>query len=216
MSADRDAKAAQALDHGKLREEPSESKAAIGPQPEAEYPKRRFAAGQIVETGVGRSHADAVAMQDPTDRVAAVGSISDKTRSRIPGASMLTSDLVDRFAALSSVVDRARVDALGVRVVVFVDGDFWHGRNIKTLKPKLRQGHNAEYWVRKIEGNAARDQDRNRELSAAGWLVLRVWESDVYADLDGVVCRVESALGQHAATRSPGEPAQCRGRSGGE
>jgi DNA mismatch endonuclease, patch repair protein len=62
----------------------------------------------------------------------------------------------------------------GARLIVFVDGDFWHGKNWKTRKAKLAQGHNANYWIRKIERNVARDREQSRELRASGWLVLRV------------------------------------------
>lgn len=104
----------------------------------------------------------------------------------------------------------------GARVIVFVDGDFWHGKNIRMLKTKLRQGHNADYWMRKIENNAARDQDRSRELCAAGWIVLRFWESDIYADLDGAVRRVESALGERAPALTRRKAARHRhGGAGG-
>jgi len=80
------------------------------------------------------------------------------------------------------------------RVVVFVDGDFWHGKNWNMRKVKLAQGHNADYWISKIEWNVERDRERGRELSAAGWLVLRVWESQIHADVGRVVRRLELIL----------------------
>ena len=91
----------------------------------------------------------------------------------------------------------------GARVIIFVDGDFWHGKNWKTLKAKLSQGHNAEYWIRKIERNAARDWEQNRELTAGGWLVLRVWESDVHSNVGEVVRRVKSALAKQVYLCTP-------------
>lgn len=84
----------------------------------------------------------------------------------------------------------------GARVIVFVDGDFWHGKDLQSRKARLSKGHNSEYWIKKIEGNVARDHERNRELRAAGWVVLRVWESDILVDVDRVVRRVRSALGR--------------------
>jgi DNA mismatch endonuclease (patch repair protein) len=86
------------------------------------------------------------------------------------------------------------------RVIVFVDGDFWHGKNWNTLKAKLKQGHNAEYWIRKIERNAARDRKQSFELCKLGWRVLRVWESDVHSNLGEVVRRVKSALEQRTGS----------------
>jgi DNA mismatch endonuclease, patch repair protein len=93
----------------------------------------------------------------------------------------------------------------GPKLAVFVDGDFWHGKAWRIRKAKLAQGHNADYWISKIERNMERDRRQTRELIAAGWLVLRVWESRIHADLDGIVRRVRSALsrcGRRSSNRS--------------
>lgn len=68
------------------------------------------------------------------------------------------------------------------RVAVFCDGDFWHGRNWKKQKSKLRQGTNAEYWVSKIKSNKERDRQNNALLAAEGWYILRLWETDIKQD----------------------------------
>jgi DNA mismatch endonuclease, patch repair protein len=98
----------------------------------------------------------------------------------------------------------------GPRLIVFVDGDFWHGKNWKTRKAKLSQGHNADYWIRKIERNMARDGERNRELRTAGWLVLRVWESEVHSNIDEVVRRIELVLRQCVPVRPRQGPARSQ------
>lgn len=72
------------------------------------------------------------------------------------------------------------------RAVIFVDGDFWHGRRWPARRARLLQGSNADYWIAKIEGNRKRDQLRSRELRRLGWLVIRVWESDVRRDARAV------------------------------
>ena len=82
------------------------------------------------------------------------------------------------------------------RVVVFVDGDFWHGRDWPARRVKLERGHNAAYWIRKIESNVDRDRDQDIRLRAAGWKVIRVWESDVYRNLESVIHGVELAVGR--------------------
>ena len=61
------------------------------------------------------------------------------------------------------------------RVAVFIDGDFWHGNRRKARVPKS----NAEYWTNKIARNRDRDRLVNRTLRAAGWTVLRFWESSL-------------------------------------
>jgi DNA mismatch endonuclease (patch repair protein) len=81
------------------------------------------------------------------------------------------------------------------KVVVFCDGDFWHGRAWLRLKRDLLRRHNAEYWVAKIGRNRQRDRKVARELLRAGWRVMRVWESDILQR------RVEIAQSIHAAVR---------------
>ena len=83
---------------------------------------------------------------------------------------------------------------LKARVVVFCDGDFWHGRNWPARKAKLAQGHNASYWTEKIEGNIARDLRNNEKLASEGWQVLRFWETDIKTQLGEVVETIMKAL----------------------
>jgi DNA mismatch endonuclease (patch repair protein) len=64
------------------------------------------------------------------------------------------------------------------RLVVFCDGDFWHGRNWKQLKKKLKDGANAEYWCAKIASNIRRDRKNTVLLKKQGWEVVRLWESE--------------------------------------
>jgi DNA mismatch endonuclease (patch repair protein) len=58
------------------------------------------------------------------------------------------------------------------RVVVFVDGCFWHCCPIHGNKPRS----NASYWWPKLAGNVHRDMQQNVALAEAGWRVIRVWE----------------------------------------
>ncbi len=66
------------------------------------------------------------------------------------------------------------------KVAVFVDGDFWHGRDLHRRLRRLRKGHNPDYWVRKILSNVARDKSITGRLEKEGWLVMRFWETDVH------------------------------------
>ena len=65
------------------------------------------------------------------------------------------------------------------RLAVFVDGDFWHGRNWEKRRASLEKGHNAPYWIDKIAYNIERDKRNDALLEQAGWRVLRLWETDV-------------------------------------
>jgi DNA mismatch endonuclease (patch repair protein) len=80
------------------------------------------------------------------------------------------------------------------RVIIFVDGDFWHGRRWASRRERLLRGHNAAYWVPKIQANIRRDRRNTRKLTALGWHVIRVWETDVLKDTQAVADHVESAL----------------------
>ncbi len=86
------------------------------------------------------------------------------------------------------------------RVVVFCDGDFWHGRNLGERVAKLRRGHNPRYWVAKIRSNKARDDRTSADLTAAGWLVLRFWESDVRANAKKLAGTVHRAVRRRQLT----------------
>ena len=58
---------------------------------------------------------------------------------------------------------------LKYRVAIFIDGEFWHGKDWDTRKTKLK--HNVEYWQTKIEENINRDIRVNNELNLLGWRV---------------------------------------------
>lgn len=80
------------------------------------------------------------------------------------------------------------------KVVVFCDGDFFHGKDWDELRLKLSQRANPSYWIKKIEYNRNRDRMVTRGLERDGWNVLRFWESEIRSDLDGVVAKVAGAL----------------------
>ncbi|MGH8931458.1 MAG: very short patch repair endonuclease [Egibacteraceae bacterium] len=78
-------------------------------------------------------------------------------------------------------------------LAIFVDGDFWHGnawrlRGLQRLEDMFPT--NTEFWAAKIRRNMARDAEVNEALANDGWTVVRVWESDVRADLKRTVKNV--------------------------
>lgn len=76
-----------------------------------------------------------------------------------------------------------------VRLVVFIDGDFWHGWRFEVWSDKL-----TPYWREKIAGNLARDQRHKAALRQDGWGVLRMWEYEVEGDLAHCVASIERRL----------------------
>jgi DNA mismatch endonuclease (patch repair protein) len=61
------------------------------------------------------------------------------------------------------------------RLVLFVDGCFWHGCPRCYRRPKS----NRKLWDAKIDRNRERDRKVNRELRKLGWCVVRIWEHDI-------------------------------------
>lgn len=85
------------------------------------------------------------------------------------------------------------------RIVVFVDGDFWHGRDWSIRRQKLEAGTNPKYWVQKIESNIARDRRIDDQLRTLGWTVIRLWESDISADIARHSDRIEKLVRKRRA-----------------
>jgi DNA mismatch endonuclease (patch repair protein) len=61
------------------------------------------------------------------------------------------------------------------RVVVFVDGCFWHGCPTHGTKPKS----NRSYWLNKLSSNIKRDRLVTRTLRKSGWRVIRIWQHEL-------------------------------------
>jgi DNA mismatch endonuclease (patch repair protein) len=71
---------------------------------------------------------------------------------------------------------RVRADVVLVRsrIVVFVDGCFWHSCPKHRAVPRT----NRRWWRQKLMANAQRDQRQRRTLRRSGWRVIRVWEHE--------------------------------------
>ena len=77
-------------------------------------------------------------------------------------------------------------------IAIFVDGEFWHGKDWGTKKNRLKR--NREYWIEKIEENMARDLRNDILLQQAGWVPIRFWEKDVLKSLPDCVSEVEESV----------------------
>jgi len=86
------------------------------------------------------------------------------------------------------------------RVVVFLDGCFWHGCPRCYAPPKS----NLQYWGPKIAGNAARDKRTATVLKRAGWTVVRVWEHEIKGNPSRALQKLVVCLKRHrSAGRNP-------------
>ena len=63
------------------------------------------------------------------------------------------------------------------KLVIFVDGEFWHGYNWKEKREKIKS--NRDFWIPKIERNIQRDLAHNKFYSENGWKVMRFWEHEI-------------------------------------
>lgn len=73
------------------------------------------------------------------------------------------------------------------KIIVFIDGCFWHRCPQHYVPPKANSAH----WDTKTQANAARDGDTDRRLRDEGWLVLRFWEHE---DPASAACTVSRAV----------------------
>jgi len=76
------------------------------------------------------------------------------------------------------------------KLVVFIDGDFWHGYDFKNLKNKLKN----DFWINKIVRNINRDKEVNSKLQEKGWKVIRIWEHKIREDLNKVANKIVGEL----------------------
>ena len=77
-------------------------------------------------------------------------------------------------------------------IVIFVDGEFWHGYDWSEKKKKIKS--NRKFWIPKIERNIQRDEENNLKLKELGYVVIRFWEHEIKKNLDKCVKRVFSKL----------------------
>ena len=74
------------------------------------------------------------------------------------------------------------------KVAIFIDGEFWHGKDWDIRKEKLKS--NREYWLEKIEENIARDKRNDILLVDMGWEPVHFWESEVKKNKEACINRI--------------------------
>ena len=83
------------------------------------------------------------------------------------------------------------------KLVVFIDGDFWHGNNWKirglpSLEAELE--NYSGFWKNKILSNMERDKKVNKYYKSLGWAVLRFWQSDIEKDLNKCIIKTVTKI----------------------
>ncbi|MCE0521577.1 MAG: very short patch repair endonuclease [Methylacidiphilales bacterium] len=77
-----------------------------------------------------------------------------------------------------------------LRLAIFVDGDFWHGNPATYRPPKS----NVDFWEKKIRYNRENDRRVNVILRKRGWIVVRLWESELNQKPDMVILKLKKRL----------------------
>lgn len=77
------------------------------------------------------------------------------------------------------------------KLAVFVDGEYWHGKNFGKWKDQL-----SEFWLKKIGTNIKRDRSLRRQLKKDGWMVFRVWGRDLIKEPDKYVLKISSLISE--------------------
>ena len=79
-------------------------------------------------------------------------------------------------------------------IVIFVDSEFFHGKDYDELINRLKRGKRPEYWSNKIEQNIKRDIATEAELRGMGYTVLRFWGEDVIRDVDSCIKTIKETI----------------------
>ena len=78
------------------------------------------------------------------------------------------------------------------KIAIFVDGEFWHGKDWKEKKSKITS--NRDFWIKKIEKNMQRDAETSQALRNNGWLVFRFWGKDIEKHASEIAEKIYNAI----------------------
>ena len=74
------------------------------------------------------------------------------------------------FKRYANMIGKPDIIFPKAKIIVFCDGDFWHGYKFESWKNKLNN-----FWSDKILTNIRRDRKIRRMLKKDGWKVVSFW-----------------------------------------
>lgn len=80
------------------------------------------------------------------------------------------------------------------KIAIFCDGEFFHGKDWEVRKTKVANGNNGEYWLKKIQENMKRDNEKDKELMFLGWTVIHFWGKDILKNTEECIKVIEEAI----------------------
>ena len=80
-----------------------------------------------------------------------------------------------------NIIGKPDVYFPNIKIAVFADGDFWHGKDFEEKKDDL-----TDFWREKIGKNIERDKRQTKELEKRGFTVIRFWGSEIKSNPEKV------------------------------
>ena len=80
------------------------------------------------------------------------------------------------------------------KIAIFCDSEYFHGKDWELLKPRLKKGNNADFWIDKIGKNIEHDKKINQELEKMGWTVLRFWGETIKKHPEECLKTIEKSI----------------------
>ncbi|MVN23309.1 very short patch repair endonuclease [Mucilaginibacter arboris] len=78
------------------------------------------------------------------------------------------------------------------RLIIFIDGEFWHGFNWEKKREKIKT--NRDFWIAKIERNMQRDKTNTIKLELLGFKVLRFWERQIKKEMQACIDEIQKYI----------------------
>lgn len=103
-----------------------------------------------------------------------------------------------------SVYGKPDLTFKGLKIAIFVDSEFWHGKDWELKKYNIKS--NVDFWHKKIERNISRDKEVNQYLVKNNWVVLRFWGEQINKDLLHCVSKVEEKINEVRENYHTGKP----------
>lgn len=96
-----------------------------------------------------------------------------------------------RFRVHGKLPGRPDIVFSRAKLTVFVDGAFWHGRDLSILGSQLHV--RKKFWLAKINANVERDRRNDAELRKLGYRVMRFWDDEVLASPERCAQKIQIA-----------------------
>ena len=94
------------------------------------------------------------------------------------------------FRVSSKITGKPDIVFTKKKIVVFIDGCYWHKCTKCFIKPKTK----TKWWMKKINRNVTHDNEVDTQLKSYGWKVLRFWEHDINKSIDKVLNKMITQL----------------------